>query len=108
MEKWILLIVLATAFVFGMSDANSNFANEDRGQFDLNVANGKEAYVNNCAACHGGDLTGASGPELTKVGAYYSAEEIEHIIENGMGEMLAQPQISDVERAAIAEWLIDQ
>ena len=44
-------------------------------------------YKNSCSACHGGDLTGGVGPDLTKVGSKLSQEEMEKIINEGKGSM---------------------
>lgn len=49
---------------------------------------GRQAFANSsCVGCHGKDLEGASGPNLTKVGSKYSEEEILNIIKNGKGSM---------------------
>src|SRR5699024_12021610 len=48
------------------------------------VATDPEAiFSQNCASCHGDDLSGGMGPDLTKVGSELSADEIKDIIENG-------------------------
>ncbi|TDM48326.1 cytochrome c [Macrococcoides goetzii] len=49
---------------------------------------GREAFANSsCIGCHGKDLEGGSGPNLTKVGGKYSEQEILEIIKNGKGSM---------------------
>ncbi|WP_414055944.1 cytochrome c551 [Macrococcus equi] len=49
---------------------------------------GREAFANSsCIGCHGKDLEGGSGPNLTKVGGKYSEQEILKIIKNGKGAM---------------------
>lgn len=61
-------------------------------------------YANSCASCHGNDLSGGVGPDLTAVGASLSADEIEDIINNGVGSMpggLVGPE----EAAVLGEWL---
>ncbi len=66
---------------------------------------GAEAiYANSCAACHGDDLSGGVGPDLNSVGASLSAEEIQDIILNGMGDM-PPVSVSEDEAAELAEWL---
>ncbi|HLQ83410.1 MAG TPA: cytochrome c [Pseudogracilibacillus sp.] len=63
-------------------------------------------FANSCASCHGGDLTGGAGPDLTTVGANLSAEEIEDVILNGQGTMppgLLQGQ----EANEVAAWLAE-
>lgn len=77
---------------------------EENGE-DGEVADDPEAfYANSCAACHGDDLSGQVGPDLTAVGGDHSAEEIEEIIANGQGSM--PPGTAPPEEAkVIAEWL---
>ncbi|MBR3121355.1 cytochrome c550 [Oceanobacillus profundus] len=62
----------------------------------------------NCAACHGGDLSGGMGPALTTVGSTHSADEIADIIQNGIGSMPAQSQVAGEELTALSEWLSEQ
>lgn len=65
-------------------------------------------YEANCASCHGADLSGGMGPALTEVGSKLSAEEVSDIIQNGVGSMPAQSQLSPEEATAIAEWLVEE
>ncbi|WP_249871076.1 cytochrome c550 [Oceanobacillus saliphilus] len=65
-------------------------------------------YQANCAACHGADLSGGAGPELTQVGSQYSADEIADIVQNGIGAMPAQSQVAGEELSALSEWLSEQ
>lgn len=57
-----------------------------------------------CSSCHGGDLTGGMGPNLTKVGSKYSKDEILNIIKNGKGQMPANVITGD-DANQVAEWL---
>ncbi|MNR37226.1 Cytochrome c-551 precursor [compost metagenome] len=63
-------------------------------------------YKNNCLACHGAGLTGDYGPNLTKVGARRTKEQITNQIMNGKVEM---PPFKDTLKAdeveALANWL---
>ncbi|MEW9033066.1 MAG: cytochrome c [Planifilum fimeticola] len=68
----------------------------------------KAVYDNNCASCHGANLEGSFGPSLTNAGSKYSKEEIDEIIKNGKGQMPAQTQLSDAERASLSAWLAEQ
>jgi mono/diheme cytochrome c family protein len=65
-------------------------------------------YQNNCSMCHGADLTGGAGPDLTAAGATYSEDEIKDIIQNGKGGMPAVPAVQGEELDAIASWLSEQ
>lgn len=61
-------------------------------------------YAGNCASCHGADLSGGVGPELTTIGSSMSKEDIENVINNGQGTM--PPALVGPEEASIlAEWL---
>src|SRR5699024_2505482 len=58
----------------------------------------------NCATCHGDDLSGGNGPDLTKVGSELSKDEIHDIIENGKGDM-PQGIVVGEDADIVAEWL---
>lgn len=68
----------------------------------------EEIYENNCSACHGQDLSGNSGPDLTEVGSKYSADEIADIIQEGTGGMPAQSQVSDEDTDTLSDWLAEK
>lgn len=65
-------------------------------------------FQNNCAMCHGADLTGGAGPDLTAVGASKSVDEIKDIIQNGTGGMPAVPAVQGEELDALAQWLSEK
>ncbi len=65
----------------------------------------EKIFANNCATCHGKNLEGNVGPNLTKVGSKYSSEEIQKIIKNGKGQMPAGILKDDKEIMAVADWL---
>ncbi|MBM7554742.1 cytochrome c550 [Thalassobacillus pellis] len=62
-------------------------------------------FKNNCASCHGADLSGGTGPNLQKVGSRYSKEQIKEIIINGKGQAMPAGLIPAEEAAIVAEWL---
>ncbi|MDF1507873.1 cytochrome c [Robertmurraya sp. DFI.2.37] len=66
----------------------------------------EKSYAQKCSTCHGGDLTGGVGPELTQIGANMSKEEIEQIILDGIG-IMPGGQLKGEEASAVAEWLAD-
>lgn len=67
-----------------------------------------EAVVDqSCIQCHGGNLEGGSGPDLTSVGATHSEDEIHDIIENGQGGM-PPGLIEGEELDAVAKWLSEK
>lgn len=68
----------------------------------------KEIYMSNCASCHGGNLQGATGPNLQQVGGKLNKDQILQILENGQGTMPAQSHISTDERDQLATWLSEK
>lgn len=67
----------------------------------------EEIFESNCASCHGADLSGGAGPDLTKVGSDHSAEDIHGIIMNGQGAMPPGMATED-EADILAEWLSEK
>src|SRR5699024_203400 len=79
-------------------------AEENGGENSESMDEGEEVFQQNCATCHGDDLSGGNGPDLTKVGSEMSKDDIHDIIEKGKGDM--PPGIVAGEDADIvAEWL---
>ncbi|WP_203246892.1 cytochrome c550 [Sporosarcina beigongshangi] len=108
---YILIFALGLGLIFFMSlyglDQQKEIANEgDEGktedvaaEFDPEVAIGK------CIGCHGGDLTGNSGPAL--VGTTLSKDEIKDIILNGTtGGMPGGMIKEDAELDAMADYIL--
>lgn len=71
------------------------------------TAAGEKVFQNDCASCHGTDLTGGQGPDLTSVGSDHSAEDIEDIIENGQGGMPAGVIKDEDDIEEVASWLAE-
>ena len=68
-----------------------------------------EAVVDkSCIACHGGNLEGASGPDISTIGATLSEAEILDIIENGQGGMPGGLIKDADEEKAVAKWLSEK
>jgi|SRR5690625_5063746 len=64
----------------------------------------EEIFASSCASCHGDDLSGGAGPDLTQVGGELSADEIHEIIMNGQGSM-PPGLVSNEEADLLTEWL---
>lgn len=62
-------------------------------------------FKQNCASCHGQNLEGIAGPNLTKIGATLSAEDIAKIIKEGKGGMPPGLLKKQPEIQAVAQWL---
>jgi menaquinol-cytochrome c reductase cytochrome b/c subunit len=69
-----------------------------------------EIYKNQaCVNCHGEQLEGITGPPLKGIGDAYNAEQIQHIMDTGKGQMPAGMfQGTPEEKRKLAEWLAKQ
>lgn len=64
----------------------------------------EDAFKSSCASCHGQELEGGAGPDLTTVGRHLNSKEIKRIIEDGQGAMPGG-LLSGEEAGLVAEWL---
>lgn len=113
MKKWLVAVLFGTLLVLGACGGDSNDNAGDNGNNDGNnnnagesVAAGEDVFRDNCASCHGADLSGASAPELTNIGSSLSADEILDIVENGQGGM-PPGMASGQDAVDVADWLAD-
>jgi cytochrome c550 len=98
--------LLGILLAISLSGVGLYYAGQDHEEVPgENLTDPEEIYASNsCIACHGGNLEGVSGPNLTQVGASKSKEEILAIIKNGANGM--PPNVIEGEQADIvAEWL---
>jgi len=118
-KKKLLALLMGTSLVLaacggGGDEAADNTDKTDTGTTtteenagDTSTASAGDAqklFDQKCSSCHGANLEGAVGPNLTKVGSKYSKEDIEGIIANGQGAMPPGLLQGD-EAAQVAEWL---
>ena len=107
---------LALAACGGSDDSSSDDSSGTKEESTMNddssktesAVDAEKIFANNCASCHGNNLEGNVGPNLTKVGSKYSSEEIQKIIKNGKGQMPAGILKEDEEIVAVADWLADK
>ena len=102
MKKWFTAVLFGTLLVLGACGGGGDDASDDGASVDS--AAGEEVYKQNCASCHGDDLSGGAGPSLETVGADHSVDDIKNIIENGQGSM-PPGLVSGEDEDAVAEWL---
>lgn len=88
------------------TDEDATDGDADEGDSTVDASAAEEVYKQSCASCHAADLSGGAGPDLTAVGADYSADEIEDIINNGIGTMPAGLVPAD-DATLLANWLAD-
>lgn len=84
-------------------DIDTEETDEAAGDATYDAANGEAVYQNQCLACHGGDLEGASGPGLQG----YDVDTILAAIEEGPGTMPAD-LVSGDDAQDVAAWIADQ
>ena len=114
MKKKLLTLLMGTALVMGLAACGggnddtakdtSKDTSKDTGTETASSDAGAKIFNQKCSSCHGGDLTGGMGPNLTKVGSRYSKDEILNIIANGKGQMPAKVITGD-DANQVAEWL---
>lgn len=111
MKKWLFTILFGSALVLGACGGGADDTDDgaadtgDGGDTTETAGAAEEIYKDSCASCHGGDLSGGMGPELTGNGL--SADEISNIIENGQGSM-PPVNLSEEDRSEVANWLSNQ
>lgn len=102
MKKKLLTLLTGTALVMGLAACGGG--NTDKGTDTASSDTGAKIFDQKCSGCHGGDLKGGMGPNLTKVGSKYSKDDILGILKNGKGQMPANV-VSGDDANAVAEWL---
>src|SRR5690625_3719080 len=113
MKKWLMTVVFGSMLVLGAcggggdNDASNNEESGSNSGNSVDATEDEEVYKENCASCHGEDLEGASGPELTTVGADMSEDEIATQIEEG-GDGMPAGLIEGEEETTVSKWLADQ
>src|SRR5699024_3707768 len=113
MKKWLMTVVFGSVLDLGEcggggdNGASNNAANGNNSGNSVDASEAEEVYKENCASCHGEDLEGASGPELTTVGADMSEDEIATQIDEG-GDGMPADFVEDQEDTTVAQWLADQ
>jgi cytochrome c550 len=100
-----LLVMLILSYQ-GLDKAD-RIANPDK-YADASKATPEELIQKSCITCHGGDLKGASAPDISAAGSRLSEEQIKDIIVNGKGSMpkgiIKKPDQVD----KVAKWLSEQ
>lgn len=100
----VTLLLLLTACAGASTGDKSKNDNNEGESMESNEA--EAIYKKMCISCHGNELQGRAGPNLQKVGARLSEEQIIDVVSNGRKGM---PQfgksISAEEIQSLATWL---
>ncbi|WP_040204188.1 cytochrome c551 [Neobacillus jeddahensis] len=109
MKKKLLTLLLGTSLVMGLAacgGGDDESADKDNGGTETaQSGDAQKIYDQKCSSCHGGDLKGAVGPDLTKVGSRYSKDEILDILKNGKSGGMPAGLVSGDDADSIADWL---
>ncbi|APH03601.1 cytochrome c551 [Bacillus weihaiensis] len=109
-SKKLLALFLGTSLVLaacGGAEEPKEEATETTEGAETANANPEEIYQQTCIGCHGGNLQGGAGPNLTEVGAKYDQDAIESIIINGQGSM-PKGLLNEAEAEVVAAWLAEK
>ncbi len=111
MKTKLIVLLLGTALVLSACGGNEQQTDEtettDGGQTTETAGNAEEIVQQSCIGCHGRELEGGAGPNLTEVGAKYSQEGIKNIIINGQGSM-PKGLLNDADADVVAAWLAEK
>lgn len=108
-----IFAVIIISFVGNGQRADMQKAEEGGGEATEEAQGGETSddpeaiFESNCASCHGADLSGGMGPDLTKAGSDHSEEEIHDIIMNGKGQM-PPGMATEGEADVLAKWLSEK
>jgi mono/diheme cytochrome c family protein len=117
MYKWILFILLIGAFTLGITElfvkANEHQQALEQAKIPEKVSDvpldapaAEAVYKQSCISCHGVNLEGGVGPNLSKVGSKLTEAQIAKQIANGGGIMPAfKGNLKDDQIANLAKWL---
>lgn len=117
MQKWIMsglfFVACGLAIVLMLSlPGKEQVAQENKPQMPevtLSAEQAETIVSTTCISCHGDQLEGSVGPNLQKIGAELSAEQLYAIINKGKGNMPAfKDRLKDEEIANVALWLAEK
>ncbi|HWI49176.1 MAG TPA: cytochrome c [Rummeliibacillus sp.] len=126
MKKALLAMLLGSALVLGAcgttnkektttnetttTETKDNTANNTTTQektTETTKVDAEAVAKQKCISCHGNNLEGSVGPDLRKIGATLSEDQIKDVLKNGKGNMPAG-LVSGAELDAVAKWLSEK
>lgn len=109
----VLAIVISVAGInqretMESDDEDTEEQSDDEGdEAEGDTEDPEDIFEDNCASCHGDDLSGDMGPNLQEVGGRLSEDEINDIIMEGKGKM-PPGLVEEDEADTLADWLADK
>src|SRR5699024_12354792 len=100
------VVIFSSIGVSQRADIQNEDENGGEAAEEVVAEDPEEIFANSCASCHGGDLTGGAGPDLTSVGSDHSKEDILSVIDEGQGAMHAG-LIQGEEAEELTAWLAE-
>ncbi|OIK16361.1 cytochrome C551 [Bacillus sp. MUM 116] len=116
MKKKLLTLLLGTSLVMGLAacgggtdtsknkDTTTKTTDTGGGANDVAAA-AEKITAQKCSSCHGENLKGAVGPDLTHIGAQLSKQQILDILKNGKSGGMPKGLISGDDADKVATWL---
>jgi cytochrome c551 len=100
MKKKLFTVLMGTALVMGLAACGGG-ATKDT----ASSSEGQKIFDQKCSTCHGVDLKGANGPDLTKVGASLSKDDILDVLKNGKPGGMPANVVTGDDADKVADWL---
>lgn len=111
MKKTIVLLAVLLTFSLSACGTSTKAPEQGggtppQGGAPTTTVDASAVFTANCVSCHGNNLEGSVGPNLQKVGAEYSKDQIDAIVTNGRGGMPSfKDKLTKDEITSVADWL---
>ncbi|KGX85323.1 cytochrome c550 [Pontibacillus marinus] len=104
-----LMIVISFVGLNQMDQVKGDHGGEKKEE-EAATTDPEKIYSQNCASCHGSDLSGQVGPSLKTIGSKYSKEEIQGIIEDGKGSAMPafKGKLKSEQIKSLTNWLSEK
>jgi cytochrome c551 len=113
MKKKLLTLLMGASLVMGLAacgggsdtSKNTNKSSGGGGGTTDVASAAQKITAQHCASCHGENLKGAVGPDLTHIGGQLSKDQILGILKNGKSGGMPAGLISGSDADTVATWL---
>jgi mono/diheme cytochrome c family protein len=113
--KWTMFAIFCAACILGLSVLFTSIPDEKHEEAapivdaPLDIAAAETVYAKSCISCHGDQLKGGAGPQLTDVGTRLTQAQIASKIQKGAGIMPGfQNTLSAEEIGNLSKWLSEK